>query len=201
MMKDLRGQKFNKWLVIGLPFRNKNHTFYQCKCDCGTMKDVELSTLKRGTSSGCAKCRNNHHTHGKSSSKIYWIWHGMNERCLNKKQPSYKNYGGRGITVCDEWQKFEPFYEWAMANGYAENLTIDRIDVNGNYEPQNCRWATIQEQAENKRTSVKYTFNGETKTQAEWARTLGIARNTLGERVKKYGVEKALTTKKGKHLC
>jgi hypothetical protein len=198
---DLRGKEFNKWTVIGLPYRKNNHIFYKCRCECGTEKDVEQSTLKNGKSSGCTRCRNSWHTHHMSSSKLYFVWHGMIERCENKNHVSFKNYGGRGITVCAEWHDAATFLEWAESSGYKEGLTIERVDVNGNYCPQNCMWITPAEQSKNKRNSVKYTLNSVTKTQADWARSLGVASNTLSGRVRKYGVEKALTAKRGKHLC
>lgn len=197
---DLRGKKFNKWTVIGLPYRKKGHIFYKCRCECGTEKDIEYSTFKRGTSVGCIKCRNNRYTHHMSNTKLYWVWHGMIQRCEYPHHVGFKNYGGRGVTVCSEWHDFGVFCEWANSNGYKVGLTIERKNVDGNYCPENCTWISPAEQAKNKRTTIKYTLNGVTKTQTEWARHLGIASNTLSERVKKHGVEKALTTKRGQRL-
>lgn len=121
----------------------------------------------------------------------------MRQRCYNPKNRDFKHYGGRGITVCEEWRKdFKVFHDWAMANGYAKGLTLDRIDVNGNYSPENCRWATMLEQSNNLRKNKLLTYQGETKTVAEWARIKGIRRNTLWLRLykHKWSVEKALTT-------
>ena len=132
----------------------------------------------------------------KTKLRIHRTWQNMIWRCYRKEHASYKYYGDRGITVCDEWQKFEPFYKWALANGYKNNLTIDRVNVNGNYEPSNCRWATPKQQANNKRTSRKITFNGETKTISEWAEILGISSQAMTERLNSpyWSVEAALTT-------
>ena len=106
----------------------------------------------------------------------------MKRRCLKSDDYAHKNYGGRGISVCSEWQKFEPFCEWAMANGYADNLTLDREDVNGNYEPSNCRWVTMKEQQNNKRNNVKLTYDGETHTLSEWSEITGIPNSTIQQR-------------------
>ena len=136
--------------------------------------------------------------HGMTKTKIWKTWRAMRERCYVPCVGGYKNYGGRGIKVCDEWNaSFENFMEWAYANGYKENLSLDRIDVNGNYEPNNCRWVTFLEQANNKRTSHFLEYNGEIKTITEWSRITGINKNTLLSRVTKYGwsVERALNTK------
>lgn len=123
--------------------------------------------------------------HGLIHHRLYRIWGCMKTRCLNKNDEHFPLYGGRGITICDEWKHdFQAFYDWAMANGYQDNLTIDRIDVNGNYEPSNCRWLTRQEQNFNKRNTIFVTLNGETKSLAEWAAETGIYYQTLVYRYK-----------------
>ncbi len=109
----------------------------------------------------------------------------MKERCNNPNNKNYANYGGRGIAVCDEWQEFIPFYKWAMSHGYAENLTIDRIDVNGNYEPSNCRWVTQKEQANNKRNNHLLTYGGKTQTLSQWANDLETSDTTIFGRIKR----------------
>lgn len=118
-------------------------------------------------------------------------------RCYRKEHNSYKYYGARGISVCDEWQTFEPFYQWALSNGYKENLTLDRINNDGNYEPSNCRWITIKEQANNRRTNRLIIYNGETKTISEWAELLGITHQALEYRLNSpsWTIEEALTIK------
>lgn len=129
---------------------------------------------------------------------IYRRYNHMRRRCYNEKDHNYKNYGGRGIKICDEWlNDFETFYKWALENGYKKELTIDRIDVNGNYEPSNCRWITMKEQQRNRRTNVRITFNGVTKTQVEWAEELGITGSTIRDRINKgLPLEKVLTSER-----
>lgn len=128
----------------------------------------------------------------KGRARIKNIWDGMKDRCNNANSKSYKYYGGRGITICEEWQNdFNAFYEWATANGYADDLSIDRIDVNGNYEPSNCRWATAKEQCNNKRNNVLITYGGITHTAAEWGEITGLSGNMLAQRARKgYDAER-----------
>lgn len=135
----------------------------------------------------------------KNKDRLHAIWRHIKYRCLNKEHYAYKDYGGRGVSLCDEWQKFEPFYDWAMANGYSNKLTIDRVDVDGNYEPTNCRWATWKEQGNNRRNNVRLTLNGQTKTMSEWSDDIGISAQCLFRRinVSKLPLEVALTAKKG----
>lgn len=140
------------------------------------------------------KARN--YKHGLSHTRIDNIYKAMVERCNNPHNIGFENYGARGIKVCDEWIKDKmSFFEWAHENGYDDTLTIDRIDVNKGYSPQNCRWATLKEQANNKRNSHWITHNGETHTLAEWSEICGIRSGTLFRRLKAgWSIEKALTT-------
>lgn len=128
-------------------------------------------------------------------SRLYRIWILMRERCNNINTPPYKDYGGRGIKVCDEWNDYENFYAWAMENNYSDDLTIDRIDTNGNYCPDNCRWATRKEQQNNRRNNRLIAFDGKTQTVAQWAEEYNIDNAVLFNRLN-YGwdIEKALTT-------
>lgn len=137
-----------------------------------------------------------HFTHGLGKPNTYSHWVNMKTRCFNSRNPKYKDYGGRGITICKEWLEFKNFHEWALSHGYKEGLTLDRIDVNGNYEPSNCRWITAAEQAKNKRTCRLITYNGITDTIKGWTERLGFKKNTLRVRLVnlKWDVEKAFTT-------
>lgn len=137
-------------------------------------------TNKNGDTRGC------YITHGLSGTRIYNIWIDMKKRCYDTKNNRYNRYGGRGITVCDEWvHNFKGFYDWSMDNGYNDNLTIDRKDVNGNYEPNNCRWITMKEQQRNTSRNRYVTANGETKTIAEWSEITGISQDVIKDRLNK----------------
>lgn len=133
--------------------------------------------------------------------KLYDTWRHMIDRCEKANHHAYKDYGGRGVSVCVEWHSFDNFFDWAVSNGYAFGLTLDRENVNGNYEPSNCRWATWKEQGNNRRTNTLITFNGRTQTMAVWADELGITRHTLWARLHKHKMplEIALTAKKNEY--
>lgn len=139
--------------------------------------------------------------HGGSSNRLYSIWTNMKTRCYNKNSPKYKVYGARGITVCETWKNsYIVFKEWAITHGYSDCLTLDRIDVNGNYEPSNCRWLSVKQQENNRTNNRLITYKGETKTMSEWAEYLGISYNCLQMRLNTYGysVEEAFESKKYK---
>lgn len=173
-------------MVIGFSHTDKNgNAMWKCKCDCGNEKIVMGRSLRIQHTISCG-CLHREQltkavsTHRMSKEKIFQIWSDMKQRCFNSKVKAYKNYGGRGITVCDDWlNDFQSFYDWAMANGYKKGLTIERVDVNGNYEPSNCKWITKTEQNFNKTNSVFLTYKGVTKTLAEWSRETGIAYHVI----------------------
>lgn len=186
---DLTGKKFGRLTVIEqATSNNKNRTMWRCVCECGNETIVYSYHLRNGSSTSCGCFRrevaSNRTTHGKTNSRIYHIWAMMKERCFCPTLEAYENYGGRGITVCDEWKNdFQAFYDWAIANGYKDDLTIDRINVDGNYEPSNCRWSTMEEQANNKRNNHYLTARGETKTVAQWSKTLGLKIQVIRSRI------------------
>lgn len=146
--RDLTGLKFGKLTAIKRVYiKDKKGTFWECKCECGNTCVVNSGELISNDVSSCG-CKKHH----LSNSPIYKRWKGMKARCYQVHRKDYKNYGGRGITVCDEWKNnFKAFYDWAISSGFKEDLTLDRIDNNGNYEPSNCRWSTKSEQRINQR--------------------------------------------------
>ena len=194
---DLTGKKFGMLTVIKRAENTKdNKAMWYCLCDCGNHTIARANDITRGrkTSCGC-KIRSKIVSKENSWSRLYNTWHHMKDRCFRKKSKSYKDYGERGITVCDEWLKFEPFRDWALANGYRDDLTIDRIDVNGNYEPSNCRWITKSEQAGNRRDTITLTYKGRTQTLKQWSEETGIGRLSLVSRLNRgWTTEKIITT-------
>lgn len=187
--KDLTGQRFGRLLVISLNYIDNGKAYWNCKCDCGNQLSVLRSSLTSGNTKSCGclhkeLAKNKNYRHGLANTRIYKIWVGMKKRCNNRKCKNYKDYGARGIQVCEEWsQNFTNFYNWAIENGYGENLSIDRVNVNGDYEPSNCRWVTQTEQTRNARSNVKITIKGQTKLLSEWARESGIDRRTISRRI------------------
>ena len=131
---------------------------------------------------------------GRSKTKLYSVWKTMKYRCSNKNNHKYKNYGGRGIKVCDEWKDYSLFRTWALSNGYQDDLTIDRVDVDGNYEPNNCRWVDMKTQQRNRSNNKLIEYKGETKCLSEWVEITGIGHKTILYRLNSgWSVEKALT--------
>lgn len=189
---DLTEQRFGRLLVIECVGSNKNGRLWKCKCDCGKEKIISQSDLiqNKTISCGCYR-REKAIRRGLSHHRLYPVWQNIVSRCYKESQKCYKYYGGRGIKVCDEWKdNFVAFYNWAIANGYDEKAeygkcTIDRIDVNGDYEPQNCRWLTVKEQANNRRSNRLITINGETKTLQQWSDLYCIEHKTIAGRYKR----------------
>lgn len=197
---NLIGKRFGKLYVIektNEKAKNNGEYKYMCVCDCGKKILVRGSNLKYGNSKSCGctgVLKRSYISKGyrKNNIRLYNIYSNIKVRCYNKNCPDYKNYGARGIKMCDEWlNDFVSFYNWATANGYEDNLTIDRINNDGNYEPSNCRWITLQEQAYNKRTNRYITYNGTTKTLAEWAKTLNMSQQKLRYRILNWDIKDA----------
>lgn len=194
------GQKFGRLTALyRLHNYHKKGTYWLCVCDCGNFTEVLLPNLKRGTSKSCGCLQREqaikaNGTHEKSNTHLYYIWRSMKYRCYDKHIKAYKNYGARGITVCSEWKdNFQAFYDWSMNNGYKEGLTIDRIDNNGNYEPNNCRWVDRKQQGRNRRSNILITINGVTRCLMEWCEILGLNYGTINNRIRRgWCIEKAL---------
>lgn len=205
---DLTGQKFGRWTVIEQAPKRPGITnaYWKCRCECGNTGEVPGTRLIKGKSLSCGCLRNElfakkHTTHNQSKSRLYIIWRFMKSRCRNPNDCNYYLYGARGIDYCDEWEDFETFRKWAISAGYDEKAprgvcTLDRADVNGNYNPQNCRWVDAKTQAINRRDNNLVTANGDTKTIAEWAEEKGINYYTLWDRImrRKWDVDRALNT-------
>lgn len=201
---DLTNQKFNMLTAIEIVGKaKKGEMIWKCRCDCGNYTEVIGTKLKHGEIKSCGCLRkvtgeaNSSFKHGLHNTRMYRIWTSMKRRCYDASDTfHYSSYGGRGITVCEEWQHdFQAFYDWSMSHGYADELTIDRIDNDGNYEPSNCRWTTKKEQADNRRNTIHITVNGVTKNSTDWARTLGVGRSTIGRHIKKGDIEEYISSR------
>ena len=177
---DLTGMKFGRLTVIRQVGKSKcGHKIWECKCECGNVRNVLSSSLLRNHSFSCG-CLQREETsarnkvlftkHGGFGTRLYGIWGKMIQRCTNPNNKSYDRYGARGITICDEWRDdFVAFRDWALDNGYSDDLSIDRIDDDGPYAPWNCRWANAKQQANNTRRNYNVTYQGRTRSMREWA--------------------------------
>lgn len=196
--RSLAGQKFGRLTVLANHESRLNRTgkskelFWLCRCDCGKEVYVRADSLRRGMTRSCG-CLNDEErrktkirqsrfpvVHNPNTNRLYRIFNLMHYRCRNTH---LKAYGGKGIKVCDEWNTYEPFHEWAMANGYADGLSIDRIDNNKGYSPDNCRWADRMTQMNNTTKNHPVTYHGVTKNIGQWAKELGIDRKVLSYRI------------------
>lgn len=185
---DLTGEKFGRLTVLERTDNNKHgDVMWLCKCECGKNTVVSNSRLKKGITKSCGCYRAEIKTkHGMHDTRLNRIWRNLKKRCNNSNHRDYNRYGGRGIKVCAEWQEdFVNFYNWAMANGYNENLTLDRMDNNGNYEPSNCRWTTPKTQNNNKRNNHYVLYNGEKLTIAQVAEKTGLPYTTVLNKINK----------------
>lgn len=198
---DLTGQKFERLTVIREVGRTgQKQKLWLCQCECGNFYTTTTAKLNGGIVKSCGCLRKDilikrNFKHGKANTRLFRIWKNIKLRCTNKNYKAFKYYGARGISICEEWRDFQSFYNWAMAHGYEENLTIDRIDNDGDYSPENCRWVTNKIQQRNKRTNRILIYNGESHPLIEWAEILGINAKTLKSRIDDYQwpIEKALS--------
>lgn len=207
---DLTGTKYGRLTPLNrgmdrVTASGRIYRTWDCICDCGTTKNVTAYDLVRGKVKSCGCLRKEQTaingktsatTHGFTSKdassshrRLHSIWGGMKQRCKNPNEQAYKHYGGRGITYCEDWEVFENFKNWAMSNGYRDDLTLDRIDCNGNYEPSNCRWADWVTQSNNRRTSVKIKVGNEEHTATEWSKMTGQKPFNIGYRYKAGGLD------------
>lgn len=205
-IEDITGERYGKLTVIGYSHSSKDRkrTYWKCRCDCGNEIVTRLDALREGRTKSCGCIAYKYAVDGIDSHtslshhRLYSIHNSMIERCYDENSKSYKDYGQRGISVCDEWKEedgFVNFYEWAYKNGYTDELTIDRIDVNGNYEPSNCRWVTMKVQNNNRRNNVHIEYNGMVKTISEWADYAGLKYSCLHARLSRgWSIEKSLIT-------
>lgn len=186
------GQKFGKLTAVERTesFDKNNGFLWKCLCDCGNETYVPVGRLRSGGAKSCGcsrieKLKEVNKRHCASKTRLYNIWCLMRSRCEKEYRPFYKRYGGRGITVCEEWQTFEGFRDWAVWNGYADNLSIDRINNDGNYEPNNCRWATSTQQTRNTSQSISVEYQGKKYALADLANKKGLSYMCLYKRIKK----------------
>jgi len=196
---DMAGKKIGKWTVLEEAGYNKyGNITWLCQCECGREVVVVGNSLRRDKSKKCRSCVRL--THGESRTRLHCVWQDMRYRCNNKNHHDFKYYGGRGIKVCKEWNgSFETFRDWALANGYRQGLSIDRINNYGNYAPKNCWWATMKQQNRNRRNTIHIMINGVERTIAEWAKVAGIRYITLYARYHKGQHGEALLAPPRKH--
>jgi hypothetical protein len=207
-MNNLEGKRFGRLIVVSrtddqISKNGKHRVRWLCKCDCGSTVKVISDSLLQGSTKSCGCFRKEssskrNSTHHDSESRLYNVWCAVKSRCYNPNSTFYEYYGGRGISICDEWRNsYEAFKQWALENGYVSGagLSIDRIDFNGNYEPSNCRWVDRFIQAGNRRSCRIYTYNNETHNIADWAKETGIPYKRLHSRLYfGWDIERALTT-------
>lgn len=200
------GERFGKLTVITLDHIQKyvspsgqkhNHEHYLCKCSCGGDSVVRKNNLLSGYIQSCGCLLGRIIKHGLKGTRMYGIYAGMKDRCLNSNNKNYHNYGGRGINICDQWKNdIKAFYDWSMVNGYRNDLSIDRIDNDKGYSPRNCRWATPKEQMRNTRKNSIVKYKGKTRCLAEWSDILTMKPSTLYNRINKYNwsIDRAFET-------
>ena len=195
-VNDLTGKRFGMLTVLGIDDRGTRKTYWMCQCDCGNVKSVRSDSLQNGAikSCGCLKKKQDamnltsNHSHKMSGTRLFGEWQGMKGRCFNKNNARFARYGGRGITVCDEWRDdFSAFARWAVENGYDDKLTLDRIDNDKSYSPENCRWADARTQSRNRSTNVSVTIGNSTRTLTEWCEIFHLDPHTVFARYMRNG--------------
>lgn len=197
---DLTGKKFGRLTVISRAENIGCHVAWNCVCECGKHTIVRTYQLMHGLSKSCGclssdVTRERCTTHGETKTRLYSIWRGIKKRCYNHKNPAYRNYGLKGIEMCDEWRNdYVAFRKWALSNGYKDGLTIDRKNNNLGYFPDNCKWSTYLEQENNKSNNHKVIYNGVELNVSQWCAITGTPKTTLLTHIKKYGDEKAVET-------
>jgi hypothetical protein len=197
--KDITGMRFGKLTAIRQYKYENNRSYWLCQCDCGKESIVDKRSLTGGFTKSCGclnreVTRTRSITHGESSTRLYNIWVNMRRRCNSLK---FERYCKRGISVCNEWNTYEIFRDWALSNGYADNFTIDRIDNDKGYEPSNCRWVTAKEQAYNRSSNRYIEYNGERHTLKEWSEKTGLALTTICERLRRgWSIKDTITLPK-----
>lgn len=184
---NIVGAKFGRLTVVERAENKSRYACWLCKCDCGNIVIVRDSDLKVGGTKSCGCFRKDKVTkHNLCGTRIYHIYHDILKRCYNKNSKRYDDYGGRGISMCEEWRNdFKRFYDWCVSNGYQENLTIDRIDNSGNYEPKNCRWVDFKTQARNRKSNHIIEFNGERMLVVEFSEKYNINYSTVLSAIKR----------------
>ena len=206
--RDISNQRFGRLVAKEIEGKNRyRHLQWSCVCDCGNKIIVSGTNLRNGMTRSCGclqreTIKNIRLTHGMSGSKISAVRGSMIQRCHNPNSKRYKYYGGRGITVCEEWlANPKSFYTWAVENGYKIGLTIDRIDNNKGYYPDNCRWVSHRENCMNTRSNRYVTLNNDTKTIGEWCKSIGMSHTAVYRRWKDgWSLEEALTLPKGTNI-
>lgn len=189
------GDKFGKLTIIKevspLRISNKPRRMFKCRCECGNEKDIQLAVLMNGHSTSCGceqkrKASSSNLKHGLTNHPLYNVWKNIKKRCNYPNASEYQNYGGRGISICEEWSNnFDNFYKWSISNGWSIGLSIDRIDTNGNYCPENCRWSTIKVQMNNMTKNFYIEYKGKTYTLTTLAEYLNIPYNIVRYRISK----------------
>lgn len=189
-------KKYNRLTIksVNGEVKGKSSTWLNCQCECGNMKVIRFDYVINGRTKSCGcyrkdnamKQSKNKKTHKHSNTRLHTIHRAMKRRCYDERIEKYKNYGARGIKVCDEWlNDFESFYNWSHANGYNDTLTIDRIDNNGNYEPNNCRWVDQYTQQNNRTNNIQVEYQGKTQNISQWSKELNISYGKLYNRIVK----------------